>query len=85
MRTEYFWIIEKHSIDDVLGELDNLPYSRKFQILQKLLLEFPRSVVNISLMKYKENYINKNRVDYIRMENMLKFYCKEVNKLADGD
>lgn len=76
MRTEYYKFISEHSLINGLKEII-WPYSSKLKVLQELSKRFSSKEINLALMAYKENYIDKNIVNMNTIKNVLIGLCNK--------
>lgn len=76
MRESYNNLIQKAGISNILHYLPDLSYSKKADILFKLLEHYDVPTINVSLEEYHQQYIKLNRVDNLRVLNTLKGLCE---------
>lgn len=76
MRTQYNNLIREKGISDILHYISELSYSRKINILNKLVDKYSIEVINVTLEEYYIQYILLNRVDLNRLLNTLKNICE---------
>lgn len=74
-RKKYYDLLEEKGVDDVLRQLPNLPYSRKFSIIEGLLDTFSPAKINKALHLYEHSYIQLDKVNYICIDNVIKGLC----------
>jgi len=77
MRDAYYILLQKYHIQDTLGRISTLSYSRKTAILVNLLSDYIPSIINMALNDYEVRYINIHRVDLKIIQNVLKGLCKK--------
>lgn len=76
MRNEYYKFLFEQNVLNYLDEIEDLSYSRKLKILEKLKKFFSSEDINRGLIKYKNNYIDLKRAEIPKLENTLKGLCK---------
>ena len=79
-RNDYNALILYESIPNVLGLIDEIPYSKKLKIIEKLVKRYNRKKIIIALNEYRERYINLNRINIFTIENILISMCEELRK-----
>ena len=79
MREQYNSLIKEKGISNILFYLTDLSYSKKLNILNKLIDKYSIEVLNISLEEFYTQYILLNRVDNNRILNTLKGICNRLN------
>ena len=77
-RIIYMQLLKMHKLPNVLGIIDEMPFSRKLRILKKLLLKFSNKEITIGLNEYKRNYIDVDRVNIFSIESILIGICKRI-------
>ena len=77
-RIIYMQLLKMHKLPNVLGIIDEMPFSRKLKILKKLLLKFSNKEITIGLNEYKRNYIDVDRVNIFTIENILVGICEVI-------
>ena len=77
-RIIYMQLLKMHKLPNVLGIIDEMPFSRKVRILKKLLLKFSNKEIIIGLNEYKRNYIDVDRVNIFSTEGILIGICKRI-------
>lgn len=80
MRQQYYEFLLLYGINDTLSYIDELSYSDKMKILQKLLNEFEPPLICKSLNLYYINYIACNRVQINLIYNTLKGICQRTKE-----
>ena len=80
MREQYYDFLLLYGINDTLSYIDELSYSDKIKILQKLLNDFEPSFICKSLNLYYINYIVHNRVRINLIYNTLKGICQRLKE-----
>jgi hypothetical protein len=78
MKDQYYQYIKTNGIQDVLSWINEIPYSKKLHMLEDILSVFDKSVVNVALAKYEENYIKTHRVVPMLCRNILVSLCKMI-------
>lgn len=76
MREQYNNLIREKGISNILSYIEDISYSQKLKILNKLLDLYSIEVINISLEEYYIQYILLNRVDNNRIFNTIKGICE---------
>ena len=79
-RNIYIQLLKMHKLPNVLGIIDEMPFSRKVRILKKLLLKFSNKEIIIGLNEYKRNYIDVDRVNIFSTEGILIGICKKIKE-----
>jgi hypothetical protein len=76
MKDEYYSLLRNHSINDNLSDIQELSYSQKTKMLERLLKDFNSDIVCVALNIYHQQYIKKNRVRLNIVYNTLKGICQ---------
>ena len=74
-RNDYIVLLTLENIPNILGLINELPYSRKLKILEKLLKKYNKNYIIVALEEYKRNYIYLDRVNIFTIENILIGIC----------
>lgn len=77
MKELYKSLIEKLDIYDYFSYLEDYPYSKKYQIIKKLLNKYTTEQINYILYNFKQTYIDTNTVDYMLLEKQIKTIAKK--------
>ena len=77
MKTEYYQLLTKHNLCDTLKEIPGLSYTKKISIIENLLDTFVPKVVNLALVEYRTNYISLNRINILKLKNMLIYFARK--------
>ena len=83
MRDAYYDFIRQHAIQDALSWIEDIPYSKKLNILEEILTVYNVELLNRSLHLYEENYIKKHRVVSYMIRNTLVSLCKSLKLQED--
>lgn len=78
MRNEYYKLITKNGIQDTLFLVETLSYSQKCKIINSLISKYDSSTINRALNTYEFEYIKRDRVKILLIENALKGICKRI-------
>ena len=79
-RNDYNAILYYEKLPNVLGLVEELPYSRKLKIIEKLLRKYKKENIIVALEEYKNRYINIDRVNIFTTENILVGLCEKRKK-----
>lgn len=79
-RTTYMQLLKMHKLPNILGIIDEMPFSRKLRILKKLLLKFSNKEIILGLNEYKRNYIDLDKVNIFSAEGILIGICKKIKE-----
>ena len=79
-RNDYNAILYYEKLPNVLGLVEELPYSRKLKIIEKLLRRYKKENIIVALEEYKNRYINIDRVNIFTTENILVGLCEKRKK-----
>ena len=77
-RNDYNAILYYEKLPNVLGLVEELPYSRKLKIIEKLLRRYKKENIIVALEEYKNRYINIDRVNIFTIENILIGICEVI-------
>lgn len=80
MRSVYYQYIKDNQLNDILGYITEISYSRKMSILQGLQKDFDSKTIRLSLNKYDIEYIKKDRVRINLIYNTLKGICRRLQE-----
>lgn len=75
-KVKYCNLIKKNSINNILLFITEISYSKKYNIINKLLNQYDFNTINKALNVYKLDYIDLNRIELIRIYQILKYYCE---------
>jgi len=78
MREDYYKLILRYSLSDTLSLIEELSFSKKYELIKDLLKVFPPDVINRSLYIYHEQYIKINRINLKYLKNLLKNLCMSI-------
>ena len=79
-RNDYNAILYYKKLPNVLGLVEELPYSRKLKIIEKLLRRYKKENIIVALEEYKNRYIDIDRVNIFTIENILIGLCEKRKK-----
>ena len=79
-RNDYNAILYYEKLPNVLGLVEELPYSRKLKIIEKLLRRYKKENIIVALEEYKNRYIDIDRVNIFTIENILIGLCEKRKK-----
>ena len=79
-RNDYNAILYYEKLPNVLGLVEELPYSRKLKIIEKLLRRYKKENIIVALEEYKNRYTNIDRVNIFTTENILVGLCEKRKK-----
>ena len=79
-RNDYNALLHYEKLPNVLGLVEELPYSRKLKIIEKLLRKYKKENIIVALEEYKNRYINIDRVNIFTIENILIGLCEKRKK-----
>lgn len=79
MRKEYYTFLDRTGIRDFFSLIDEIPYSKKLNILEKLHKDYSVGTINKALNEYEINYFRLHRVRLHIIENVLKGLCIKNN------
>lgn len=77
MRKEYYIFLDNTGIRDFFSLIDEIPYSKKLNILEKLNKIYDTQSINKALNDYEMNYYRLHRVRLNIIENVLKGLCQK--------
>ena len=80
MRTPYYQYIKDNQLNNILGYITEISYSKKMSILQGLQKDFDSKTIRLALNKYDVEYIKKNRVRINLIYNTLKGICQRLQE-----
>lgn len=82
MKDQYYELIRSKEIQDTLSWVDELSYTKKFEILSEVLKKYSVEQLNLALRHYEIKYIRIHRVIPYLIKNILLNYCKrnEIKK-----
>jgi len=83
MRDAYYEFIRKNAIQDSLSWIEDIPYSKKLNILEEILTIYNKETLNRALNLYEKNYIEKHRVVSYMIRNTLVSLCKTIKLQED--
>ena len=83
MRDAYYEFIRKNAIQDSLSWVEDVPYSKKLNILEEILTIYNKEILNRALNLYEKNYIEKHRVVSYMIRNTLVSLCKTIKLQED--
>jgi len=83
MRDAYYEFIRKNAIQDSLSWIEDIPYSKKLNILEEILTIYNKEILNRALNLYEKNYIEKHRVVSYMIRNTLVSLCKTIKLQED--
>lgn len=77
MRKEYYKLLNKNELLDILHNIDELAYSKKYKIIEALVEKFDPSIINLALIKYQDSYMSINKYNLSFIKNTLIYLCKK--------
>ena len=80
MKDDYFLLLKENRITNILGFLDDLSYTKKYKIIEKLLEKYSIDIINNCLYYYKHSYIDMKKVNYIYIDKVLVGICNRLVK-----
>lgn len=80
MRAVYYQYIKDNQLNDILGYITEISYSKKLSILKGLKEHFDSKTIRLSLNKYDMEYIKKDRVRINLIYNTLKGICQRLQE-----
>lgn len=80
-KDEYYQLIKEKGINDIFSYIEELPYSKKIQIIKELLNKYKSDTLNMALNDYYINYILIRRVDLSSIVGILKGLCKRNKRI----
>lgn len=81
MRDQYYSLIKSKGIQDTLMWVEDLPYSKKYEILDELLKTYSIEAINSALYNYEVKYIRLNRINSFFTRNVLIGLCRKFVNL----
>lgn len=80
MRSRYYDLINSHKLEEKLSYIPDIPYSKKYEIIEELLKRYDTSTINRALYNYDQRYIKTHRVISYLTKNVLIGLCNEQEK-----
>lgn len=77
MRKEYYKLLNNNQVLDILYTIDDMPYSKKYKILEAVLEKYSSEIVNSALINYRDNYMNKGKYNLNFLKNTLLYLCRK--------
>lgn len=75
-KQEYYNLLVKYGIDDILKNIEYLSYSKKYNIIATLIEKYNAQKINKALYYFDQNYIQKERINLRAITNILKGICR---------
>lgn len=80
MKSDYYKLLNKYNLIDILNDVPEISYTHKINVLKKLIEKFEIKIVNEALNVYNNKYVKFKKYNLSYLYNTLFYLCKENKK-----